>query len=178
MTAIDILHLVDRLETLIERGHRIPLTRLVAVDEGTCLDIIDQMRISLPEEIKQAKRIQQERENIVAEGQEEGARIIARAREEAARLVADHELRRQAQQRAERILADAERQAQAIRQGADDYAADILAGLAEELAAVQRTTANGLAALEQRRKQAEGLSGSRPQAGPRAGPGPDRPDAL
>lgn len=164
--AIDILHLVDRLETLIEQGRRIPLTSAVIVDEGTFLDIIDQMRISIPEEIKQAKRLQQERENVIAEAQKEGAKIIAEAREDAARLVAEHELRRQAQVRAERILEEAERQAQVVRQGADDYAAGVLAKLGQELEALQRTIANGLVTLDQRRR------GGQPASSPqRARPG-------
>ena len=149
--AIDILHLVDRLEGLIEQGRRLPFTTTVLVDEGTVLDIIDQMRISIPEEIKQAKRILQEREKVVAEAQEEGSLIIARARDEAARLVADHELRRQAQARAERVLDEARRQAQVISQGADEYAIEVLAKLAEELVTLQRTIANGIGALERRR---------------------------
>lgn len=151
--AIDILHLVDRLEKLLEQGRHLPFSSRVVVDEGLCLDIIDQMRISIPEEIRQAKRIQQERERIVAEAQDEGARIVAQAREDAARLLAEHELRRQAQQRAERMLAEAGRQARAIRQGADDYATEVLSQLIEELTAVQRTTANGLTDLERRRSR-------------------------
>ena len=150
--AIDILHLVDRLEALIERGGRLPFSSKVLVDEGAFLDIIDQMRISLPEEIKQAKRLQQEREKILAEAQEERVRIIAQAREDAARLVAEHVLRAQAQEQASRILEEAQRQAMAIQQGADDYASEVLTKLHDQVLAIQRTIANGLASLEQRRQ--------------------------
>ncbi len=153
---MDILHLVDRLEALVEKARRLPLTSAILVDEGTFLDIIDQMRISIPEEVKQAKRLQQEREQVIAEAQEEGARIIAKAREDAARLVADHELRRQAQARAERIIEDAQRQAQSVAQGADDYALEVLSRLSQELAGLSTTVANGLAVLEERRAQARG----------------------
>lgn len=152
MIAIDILYLVDRLEALVERGRRLPLTSTVMVDAKALLHIIDQMRISIPEEIKQAKRAQEEREEIIAQAREEANRIIAKAREDAARLVADHELRRQAQEQADRILDEAQRQAQSIRQGADDYAVGVLAHLREELIALQRTVANGMVALEQRKK--------------------------
>lgn len=177
--AIDILHLVDRLETLVEHGRHIPLTSSVIVDEGTFLDIIDQMRISIPEEIKQAKRTEQERDKALAEAQAEGALIIAKAREDAARLVAEHELRRQAQQRADRILEEAERQAQAIRQGGNDYAADVLIHLAEELVAVQRTVANGLAALERLQQGVEGAAASRARMpGMQANPESEPSEAL
>lgn len=156
--AIDILHLVDRLETLIEQGRRLPLTSAVVIDEGAFLDVIDQMRISIPEEIKQAKRVQQEREQIIAQGHEEAARIISQGREDAARLVVEHEIRRQAQEHAERTLEEARRQALVIRQGADDYAAEVLAKLSEEIAGLQRTITNGLVALGQRK---DGVQGSR-----------------
>jgi len=148
--AIDILHLVDKLEALVEQGRRLPLTSAIMVDEGAFLDIIDQMRISIPEEIKQAKRLQQEREAAIADAQDEGARILSRAREDAAHLVAEHEIRRQAEAQAQRILEEAQRQAQVIRRGADEYAADVLLRLSEELATLQRTIANGLAALNER----------------------------
>ncbi len=171
---IDILHLVDRLEALIEHGRHFPFMSSVLVNEGTCLDIIDQMRISLPEEIKEAKRLEQEREERVAEAHDEAARIISKAREDAARLLADHELRRQAQQQAERILEEAQRQSQAIRQGADDYAAQVLTQLAEEVAALQKTIGNGLASLEERRGKAQGAA---PRAA-RARAGSEQAEAL
>ncbi|HOG48723.1 MAG TPA: ATPase, partial [Anaerolineae bacterium] len=132
-------------------GRRLPFTSAVLVDEGACLDIIDQMRISIPEEIKQARRVYQDRDEIVAQAHAESARIISEGREDAARLVAEHELRRQAQEQAERTLEEARRQAQAIRQGADDYAAEVLAKLSEQVATLQRQITNGLVALGQRR---------------------------
>ncbi len=177
--ATDILHLVDRLEALVEKARRLPLTSAVLVDEGAFLDIIDQMRISIPEEVKQAKRLQQEREQVIAEAQEEGARIIAKAREDAARLVADHELRRQAQARAERIIEEAQRQAQGVAQGADDYALDVLSRLSEELAGLSKTIANGLAILEERRAQSKGQqSGRRRAVGAPPAPGIEEVEAL
>jgi vacuolar-type H+-ATPase subunit H len=176
---IDILHLVDRLEAIIEQGRRLPLTSAVVVDERAILDIIDQMRISIPEEIKQAKRMQQEREEAIGRAQDEAARIISKGREDAVRLVAEHELRRQAQQQSERILEEAQRQAQAIRQGADDYAANVLTALSEELAATQRTVANGRAALQQRREKTQGNNppGGRSARQPAGGTG-DQAEAL
>ncbi len=152
---IDILHLVDRLEALIEQGRRLPLTSAVVVDEGAFLDIIDQMRISIPEEIRQAKRMHQERDEIIAQAHADATHIISQGREDAARLVADHELRQQAQEQAQRTLEEAQRQAQVIRQGADDYAAEVLAKLSDEVAVLQRTITNGLVALGQRRENGQ-----------------------
>lgn len=176
--AIDILYLVDRLEALVERGRHLPLTSTVMVDARAFLDIVDQMRISIPEEIKQAKRLQEEREKIIEEAQDEAARIISKAREDAARLVAEHELRRQVQQQADRVLDEVQRQALAIRQGADDYAAEVLAKLQEELSGLQRTIANGLAALDERRSGTSGSPAGVRGSHPEAASDEARPQAL
>ena len=82
MIAIDILHLVDRLEELIMEGRVIPLSTRVAVDKEPLLDIVDQMRLSVPAEVKKAKRIQQERERIIAQANEEAGRIVRLSKEE------------------------------------------------------------------------------------------------
>jgi len=54
---MDILHLVDRLEELFNNSKPIPLSHSVVVDEGQFMDIIDQMRISIPDDIKKAQQI-------------------------------------------------------------------------------------------------------------------------
>jgi len=82
---IDILHLVDRLESLLNESRRIPLTSNRLVDEELFLNIIDQMRISIPEEIKKGKRIQQERGRIIAQANEGYPPTNLRSRPSAAR---------------------------------------------------------------------------------------------
>jgi hypothetical protein len=64
---MDILHLVDRLETMITQSRLIPLTVYRLVDEDRALELIDQMRISIPEEVRKAKRIHQERDRVIAQ---------------------------------------------------------------------------------------------------------------
>ena len=80
---MDILHLVDRLEQLINESARWPLTTKRMVEEEQALNLIDQMRVAVPEEIKKAKRIQQEKDRLLAQAQEEAERIKDLAREEA-----------------------------------------------------------------------------------------------
>ena len=68
---MDILHLIDRLEVLItEKGFRIPFTANVTIQEDEFLDIIDQMRVSIPEEVKLAKRTEAERDRLLLQAQE------------------------------------------------------------------------------------------------------------
>ena len=78
---MDILHLVDRLEELFNESRSIPFTHSVVVDEDRMLDIIDQMRVSIPEEIKKSQQLLSSRDRILAQAQEEANRTLALARE-------------------------------------------------------------------------------------------------
>ncbi len=151
MILIDILQMIDRLEELVNNGARLPLSSKVIIDENAFLNMIDQMRISIPQEIKQAKEIQLERDKYVAQAHEEARRILAQAREDAAKQLDEHQLRQQAQAQAEAILRRAEQDAARIRAGADEYAEAKLKELAQHLAQIQTVIQNGLATLEERR---------------------------
>ena len=107
MIAIDILYLVERLETVINAGQRVPFTNKIVVDERECLDIVDQMRIVVPEEIKQARRLSQDRDRIVGQAQEEAERVIARAHEQADRLMDERGVLDLAHEREREIVEEA-----------------------------------------------------------------------
>ena len=66
---MDILQLIDRLEELFNESKNIPLTRNVMVDEDRMLDIIDQMRIAIPEEVKKAQQLLGQRDRVLAQAQ-------------------------------------------------------------------------------------------------------------
>ena len=151
MIAIDILYLVNRMEALLVKGWRVPMTSKTMIDEDEFLDIIDQMRIAIPEEIKQSKKIVQERDRVVAQAQEEAQRIAAMAKEDAARLTNEHAVTKAAQTHAEQIESEAKAAALQIRLGADSYAAQALSDLqarleqlAQQVAALQTQVYNGL----------------------------------
>jgi hypothetical protein len=126
VTPIDILYLVDRLEAVLNAGQRVPFTNKIMIDERECLDIVDQMRIVIPEEIKQARRVSQDRDRITGQAQEEAERIIARAHEQADRLMDEQGLLDRAREREREIVDEAEGTAQEIRDGADQYALQLL----------------------------------------------------
>src|SRR5579859_1480531 len=134
---VDILSLVDRLENLITSSQRMPMTNRVLVREQDVLQLIDQMRTAVPEEIKQARRLNQERERVLAQAQAEASRIIASAREEAERLINDEERVQLATERAAEIEREAEERSHQLRDGADSYAAETLRGLEEQLGSLQ-----------------------------------------
>ena len=84
---MDILHLVDRLEELFNESRPIPLTHNVIVDEDRMLDLIDQMRVAIPEEVKKAQQVLSQRDRIMAQSQEEANRTLSLAREKSEGLV-------------------------------------------------------------------------------------------
>jgi hypothetical protein len=73
---MDILHLIDRLEELFNESRFIPFTHNVIVDEDRMLDLIDQMRVAIPEEVKKAQQIIAQRDRLLAQAQEEANRRL------------------------------------------------------------------------------------------------------
>ena len=148
MIAIEIQLLLDRLEAVLVESRQLPFTSGVLVDRDRCFDIINQMRISIPEEVRKANRLQQERERVIAHANEEAERIIALARQQAAALVGEHEISDQADHKAQVILERAQHEAQDVRRGADDYALSVLKQLEEHLVQQLTTVQNGIDTLD------------------------------
>ena len=145
---MDILHLIDQLEALLNEGSHPPLVgKRVLLDEQRAWEIIDQMRVSIPDEVKKAKRINQERDRIIAQANEEATRIVELGRDEAQLMAADHEIAKQAQARAQTIVERAQREADALKADADDYTIQVLSKLEEDLAKALSIVRNGLLKL-------------------------------
>ena len=154
MIVIDILHLVDRLEEIVTESRAIPLSSRVVMDEDRFLDIVDQMRVSVPEEIKKARRIQQERERIIAQANEEAGRIVSLAQEEANNVLNNHEIVKAAESRAVVILERTQNETAQIRKDADDYVLEVLSQLEYQLDGLLTTVRNGLRRVQQSKQQA------------------------
>src|SRR5207237_6411038 len=117
---MDILYLVDRLENLIASSHRIPLTNQIRIKEVDILNIVDQMRTSIPDEIKQARRVIQEKERILAQAQADASTLLARAREETERAMNREGLLRAAEARSQEMVQQAEEHSQAVVRRAEE----------------------------------------------------------
>src|ERR1051325_4565623 len=100
---MDVLVLIDKLDDLIHNAKRtmMPGSDQVRLDREEIYDILDQMRATIPEEIKQARWIVKERQEMLAEAKREAERIVKEAREQQARLVANEEITRHAERAAE-----------------------------------------------------------------------------
>jgi DNA anti-recombination protein RmuC len=148
VAGIDILYLLDRLEEVLNSGSRVPfMGSRTLIDEQECLDILDQIRVALPEEIKQARRVTAERDSILAEAEARAQQIIREAEERAAEKVQEHALVRQAQARAEQIEAEAERRCAEMRREADEYVYETLLNLERDLDQLLQTVRKGTRAL-------------------------------
>jgi vacuolar-type H+-ATPase subunit H len=159
---MDILQLIDRLEELFNESKSIPLTRNVMVDEDRMLDIIDQMRIAIPEEVKKAQQLLGQRDRVLAQAQEEANRTLELARQKADQMVTKEMVAQEASRRAEQILAQARVEAENIRADADDYAMNSLTQLQDELERISNQVSNGIRVLkdELARKESASLSQS------------------
>lgn len=145
---MDIQHLLSRLEGLVLEARTIPGTKLRVVDETRCLNLIDQMMMSIPKEVEEARRIQQEHDRIIEEARAEATRIIRAAQEEAARLVEQSQVLEQARNRAELIEIRAHREAEQLRAEAERYALETLMRLRDELERTLDVVRNGILKLQ------------------------------
>lgn len=152
---MDILHLVDRLEELFNESRSIPFTHNVIVDEDRMLDIIDQMRVSIPEEIKKAQQQIAQKDRILAQAQEEANRTLSLAREKSDGLVDRDAIVQSAQARSEQIIAQAKLEGEGTRREADVYVLDSLTKLEMEMERILTQVRNGIRSLQTEKTQEE-----------------------
>ena len=139
---MDVLVLIDKLDDLVHQAKAVPLTDQVRIDREEIWEILDQMRATIPEEIKQARWIVKERQEMLGEAKREAERIIQEAREIAQREASQQEIVRLAERQASQILESARQREREVRLGAEDYADEVLGtlevNLGKFLQAVQR----------------------------------------
>ncbi len=153
---MDILHLVDRLEELLNQSRPFLFTHNVMVDEDRMLDIIDQMRVAIPDEVKKAQQILTQRDRIIAQAQEEANRTLAIAREKSDQLVERDAIVQAAQARADQILSQARADAEKTRRDADNYVIETLTRLEMELDRSLTQVRNGIRTLQDEAKNTPG----------------------
>lgn len=150
---MDILHLIDRLEETVKKSKRLPFSGLRLVDERNIWPLLDQMRISIPDEVRRAERTIREKERTLAQAHEEAERVVALARSEAAQLTAEHSVVQAAEERAVAVREQVEREAEGVRSGADGYAFDVLCQLEQELKRALTVIENGIHTIQVEREK-------------------------
>jgi vacuolar-type H+-ATPase subunit H len=157
---MDMLQLIDRLEQLVTAGTRLPLSSRTMIDEQEFLDIIDQLRVTVPEEIRHARRVSQDRDRFREQAEAEAEKIMADAQATATKMLEESEVVRQAHQREEKLIAEAEQYAAQLRADAENYALEVLGGLESELTKLLVTVRKGRATLDRNSQSGRSSNGA------------------
>ncbi len=130
---MDILNLLERIEDIIEDASKFPLSNKVMVDKEEVLEVINEIRLKLPDEINRASWVAKERQRILNEAQTEADELIIKVKEQQKHLIEDSEIIRQAKKYANELIQEAERTANEMKTGAYDYSDEILSKLQEKI---------------------------------------------
>ncbi len=125
--------LLDRFQNLVRQSRKLPWTGRVLIEEAELSTLLVQIQHVLPEEMKQAHWVMQERERILREANDEALRVVQQARGQADKLSEESEILQEARRKAEAIIEQARGTAREIHRSAREYADEILAGLVSEL---------------------------------------------
>ena len=145
--SMDVMYLLERLEEVLGAGTRLPFTSRALVDDEECFEIIDQIRLSLPQEIRQARKVNADRDAVIDQAQAQAEQTLRNAEEQARELVREHHISREAHAESEEIIAQAERKAAQVRREVDEYAYNVLLDLDRRLEGLVGTVRNGLRSL-------------------------------
>ena len=130
---MEIFTLLENLEEIIESGTKVPLSTKVMVDKEELSEILEEIRMKLPDELKQAKWVKEERQRIIMDAQKEADQIVKETETKIISLVDDHEITRQALAQKEEIIESADKVAREITTGTREYADALLERLEEIL---------------------------------------------
>ncbi len=123
---MEILSILETLEDLVEKSVTVPFSGRCLIDKEEILEIIKEIRLKLPDDIKQAKWVKEERQRILLEAQKEASNLLQEAEGKITSLVDEHEITKKAYEQANEIIAGAQKNAREIRLGTKDYADSIL----------------------------------------------------
>jgi hypothetical protein len=146
---MDILQMIDRLEELLNESRPLPFTHNVIVDEDRMLDLIDQMRVSIPEEVKKAQQLLAQRDRLIAQAEEQAQRTVNLARDRSSEIVERDQLVQAAYTQAEQIKAQAYADGDLIRKEADEYVLETLRKLEMEMERAIAQVRNGIKTLQE-----------------------------
>ena len=158
--AIDIMFFVERLESMLANGKKLPLTSNVVVDQASALEIVDELRHAIPEEVQTARRINSDAERILERAEQEADKMIAQAQQHSAYLISEQGLTEAAQAESRRMLDEADTEAYEVRSGADQYAANVLIQLEGDVVRTLEAIRRGIEVLQRRQVPAAGEQGS------------------
>lgn len=137
------LALIEELRGVLEEGHKIPFANKIVIDKEMTISLLNEIETSIPDDIKKAQEVLNERQRILIEAQQEGEGIIKQAEVRINQMISENEITKQAKEKAEEIINEAKKMSRDIRLGANEYAQNILSGLEESLEKTLSIIKNG-----------------------------------
>ena len=128
---MEVLNSLEKIEDLLENSWN--LFGVSFVNKSQILELVNDIRVKMPDEIKQAKWIKEERQRILLEAQKEATGVIKEAETRIVSMIDENEITRQAYNQANETIINAQRTAREIKQASLEYADDIIAKLEENL---------------------------------------------
>ncbi len=129
MDSLEVLEIIELMEDVVEKAITIPFSGKSLIDKDELADLLQEIRLHLPEDFKQAKWVKDERQRILDEANKEAVAILKSAQEQATAMVDEHEITKKAYAQANEIVASAQKNSVEIRTGTLKYADDVMASL-------------------------------------------------
>ena len=139
---MEIFTLLETLEEMLENSRAIPFSNKWVIDKEEMLEIIKEIRLKLPDELKQAKWVKEERQRILVEAQKEADDIVKEAENRIISMIDEHEITRKAYEQKAEIIETANEMSREISKGTKDYADNVLMELEATLEEALKTIQN------------------------------------
>jgi len=139
---VEIFTLLETLEDILERSRAVPFSGKAMVDKEDILEIIKEIRLKLPDELKQAKWVKEERQRIIEEAQKEADGIVKEAENRIISMIDEHEITRKAYEQKAEIIETANEMSREISKGTKDYADNVLLEVETALEEALKTIQN------------------------------------
>ena len=130
---MEIFDVIDQLEDIVESSFTVPILRKTLVSKSDIMELLSELRLRLPEDLKQAKWVKEERTRIITEAHQEAANIVKETEEQIAQMVNENEITKKAYEQANEIIENAQKNAREVRLGAKQYVENILSSLETRL---------------------------------------------
>ncbi len=130
---MEISDIIDMIEDLVENASSVPLVGKIMLDKEDILSLIQDLRLNMPEEIKQAKWVKEHRQKILLDAQKEYETMIKEAESKTLELINENEITQRATEKANEIVANAQNAARELRINANRYADEVFESLENNL---------------------------------------------
>lgn len=130
---MDVLNLLEKIEDIVEDASKLPLSNKIMIDKEEILEVINDIRLKLPDEINRASWVAKERQRILTEAQNEAEELMEKVKQQQKILIDESEITRHAKQNANQLLQEAEVKANAMKEGAYNYSDEILSQLQNKI---------------------------------------------